>query len=71
MKTRKSFHYDALFLFLISILFLSCNFSKESKSNELWETLESVPLNPLIEAQIDEMLPKLTLKQKVGQVIQG
>ena len=30
-----------------------------------------LPLDPIIEAQIDEILPKLTLEQKVGQVIQA
>ena len=30
-----------------------------------------LPLDPAIEAKIDEILPKLTLEQKVGQVIQA
>lgn len=38
---------------------------------ESWPALTALPLNPKIEARIDEILPKLTLKQKVGQVIQG
>lgn len=36
-----------------------------------WPTIKPLPLNPEIEAQIDEILPKLTLEQKVGQVIQA
>ena len=38
---------------------------------ENWQTIKSFPLDPAIEAQIDEILPKLTLEQKVGQVIQA
>lgn len=38
---------------------------------ESWPALKALPLDPKIEARIDEILPKLTLKQKVGQVIQG
>ena len=38
---------------------------------ESWPTLRMAPLDPAIEARIDEILPKLTLEQKVGQVIQG
>ena len=71
MQTSNSMRYVALTLCVISILFLSCNPSKESNSIDLWATLEPLPLDPTIEAQIDEMLPKLTLEQKVGQVIQA
>ena len=60
--------YAALTLCVISIFFLSCN---PSQSNDLWASLEPLPLDPNIEDQIDEILPKLTLEQKVGQVIQG
>jgi len=60
--------YAALTLCVVSILFLSCN---PSQSSDLWASLESLPLDPNIEDQIDEILPKLTLEQKVGQVIQG
>lgn len=38
---------------------------------EDWPSIPSLPLDPAIEAQIDEILPKLTLEQKVGQVIQA
>ena len=68
MKTSKSMRYAALTLCVISIFFLSCN---PSQSNDLWASLEPLPLDPNIEDQIDEILPKLTLEQKVGQVIQG
>ena len=59
-----------LFLTLISFttLILSCSSFNE---NNVWTSLEPLPLDPDIEAQIDEILPKLTLEQKVGQVIQG
>ena len=39
--------------------------------NSVWTSIDPLPLDPKIEAQIDEILPKLTLEQKVGQVIQG
>lgn len=38
---------------------------------ESWPALNSPPLDPTIEARIDEILSKLTLEQKVGQVIQA
>ena len=61
MKTTKFLSYAALTLCVTSILFLSCNPSKKSKSNDLWATLEPLPLEPNIEAEIDEMLPNITL----------
>ena len=62
-----------LFITLVSIVtfttfILSCN---SSQVNNVWPTLDPLPLDPNIEAQIDEILLKLTLEQKVGQVIQG
>ena len=36
-----------------------------------WSKLKSLPLDPSIESKIDKILPKLTLEQKVGQVIQA
>ena len=38
---------------------------------EEWPSIPVIPLDPEIEAQIDEILPKLSLEQKVGQVIQA
>ncbi len=59
-----------LFLILVSFttFILGCSSFNE---NNVWTSLEPLPLDPDIEAQIDEILPKLTLEQKVGQVIQG
>ena len=62
-----------LFITLVSIVtfttfILSCN---SSQVNNVWPTLDPLPLDPNIEAQIDEILLKLTLEQKIGQVIQG
>ena len=54
-------------LFIFSTFILSCNSSQAN----VWSTLDPLPLDPEIEAQIDEILPKLTLEQKVGQVTQG
>ena len=36
-----------------------------------WKSIKPLPLDPKVEAQIDEIMPKLSLEQKVGQVIQG
>ncbi|GAB1308523.1 exo 1,3/1,4-beta-D-glucan glucohydrolase [Urechidicola sp. KH5] len=71
MHTSKSLRYVALVLSVTSILFLSCEPSKETKNVDTWAAIESLPLNPAIESKIDEILPKLTLEQKVGQVIQA
>ena len=38
---------------------------------ENWPTVETPPLQPEVEARIDEILAQLTLEQKVGQVIQA
>lgn len=45
--------------------------SKTLVNPEDWSSIKALPLNPAIEAKIDELLPKLTLEQKVGQVIQA
>ena len=66
VKLKLFITFFALFTFATFIL--SCN---SSQKNNLWSTIDPLPLDPEIEAQIDEILPKLTLEQKVGQVIQG
>ncbi|MEM7330218.1 MAG: glycoside hydrolase family 3 N-terminal domain-containing protein [Pseudomonadota bacterium] len=38
---------------------------------ENWPTVETPPLDPAIEARIDAIMAKMTLEQKVGQVIQA
>ncbi|MEL6568437.1 MAG: glycoside hydrolase family 3 N-terminal domain-containing protein [Pseudomonadota bacterium] len=40
-------------------------------NRELWPTVETPPLDPAVEARVEEILSKLTLEQKVGQVIQA
>ena len=51
------------------------NKTVEKPENEIhpedWPAIKALPLDPKIEGQIDEILPKLTLEQKVGQVIQA
>ncbi len=59
-------HHILIYSVLI-LLISSCS----NVSQDPWTTLEPLPLDPAIEAQIDEILPKLTLEQKVGQVIQA
>ena len=71
MQNTKSLSYVKLLLIVSSILFFSCNTLIESKPKDSWTTLAPLPLDPNIEAQIDEILPKLSLEQKVGQVIQA
>ena len=39
--------------------------------SENWPAVTTPPLDPVIEARIDEIMSKLTLEQKVGQVIQA
>ena len=66
----KIFHrYGALMLSASVLFLMSCNFSADQQ--DPWTTLEPLPLDPAIEAQIDDILPKLSLEQKVGQVIQA
>ncbi len=67
MKFSKFLKNGAITFFAMSII-ISCN---QNQNNGLWPDIEPLPLDPNIEAQIDKMLPKLTLEQKVGQVIQG
>jgi len=67
MKNIKFLVHFGLASFVIFIL-TGCN---QQKNNDLWPIIDPLPLSIDIESQIDEMLPKLTLEQKVGQVIQG
>ena len=59
-------HIGLAFCFIL--ILTGCN---QKKNNDLWPAIDPLPLSIDIESQIDEMLPKLTLEQKVGQVIQG
>jgi len=86
MPTFKSFTTAFLLLCSISILTIACKQEKpqliepaepvegypagQVNAND-WTNIKALPLDPAIEAQIDEILPKLSLKQKVGQVIQA
>ena len=56
-------HHILIYSVLI-LLISSCS----NVSQDPWATLEPLPLDPAIEAQIDEILPKLTPEQKVGQL---
>ena len=80
MNFMKSLLLYISVLFTVSILTVSCTEQSKSDGTELsenevhpkaWKKLKALPLDPAIEKQIDEIIPKLTLEQKVGQVIQG
>ena len=71
--------FNNLFI-ILSILILGCAQQGDPSNDEVpstaispdhWPTITPLPLDPDIEAQIDDILPKLTLEQKVGQVIQA
>ena len=64
IKFPVHFGLASFFIFILT----GCN---QQKNNDLWPIIDPLPLSIDIESQIDEMLPKLTLEQKVGQVIQG
>ena len=38
---------------------------------EMWPELKGLPLDPTVEARIDAIMEKMTLEQKVGQIIQA
>ncbi len=80
MRTTKSKFLTSLLLYTALGFVISCteqvNTTAAKKSENLvnpedWPAIKPLPLDPKIEAQIDEILPKLTLEQKVGQVIQA
>ena len=74
MLIKKSLTSFSFLVLLFSLILSSCGDNNEpttSNKTDEWQSLEALPLNPDIEAQIDEILPKLTLEQKVGQVIQA
>ncbi|MBF11381.1 MAG: 1,4-beta-D-glucan glucohydrolase [Flavobacteriaceae bacterium] len=71
MNINNYLRYFVFIYYSISILLSGCDRSKDYKKINLWNKIVPLPLDPNIEKQIDEMLPKLTLEQKVGQVIQA
>ncbi|MFS4468743.1 glycoside hydrolase family 3 N-terminal domain-containing protein [Maribacter sp. 2210JD10-5] len=81
MRLIKFLTFPIASICILFILVLGCAEKKnaspeEEKSANLvnpkdWPSIKPLPLDPVIEAQIDDILPKLTLEQKVGQVIQA
>ena len=55
----------------ILFIFLGCKSSKIPLKDYKWKIIDPLPLNADIENQISQILAKLSLEQKVGQVIQG
>jgi beta-glucosidase len=80
MQLLHFFSHRILLISVCAMLAYGCSLEKtDSKSNtdgQLvnpgdWASIKPLPLDPDIEAKIDDILPKLTLEQKVGQVIQA
>ena len=80
MRTISPLTLSVSLLCILSILILGCDQKKSRTAVEKskspinpkdWPSIKALPLDPVIEAQIDDLLPKLTLEQKVGQVIQA
>ncbi len=80
MRTVKSMILPVTLLCILCITIPSCaqqgKVANADKSGNLvnpedWPSIKPLALDPAIEAQIDALLPKLTLEQKVGQVIQA
>ncbi|MEX0288376.1 MAG: glycoside hydrolase family 3 N-terminal domain-containing protein [Flavobacteriaceae bacterium] len=80
MRIDKPLSLVVSLLFILSIMALGCGQEKSSSETEKsanlvnpedWPSIKPLPLDPEIEAKIDDLLPKLTLEQKVGQVIQA
>lgn len=80
MRLIKSISFSFLLLGVFSMFFVNCTDQKTASYSDKpeklvnpdgWASIKPLPLDPKIEAQIDEILPKLTLEQKVGQVIQA
>ncbi len=79
-KSRRYRPISSVFILFFAFLCLQCQNSTEHNTSqeqiarinpENWPEISPLPLDPAIEARIDEILPKLTLEQKVGQVIQA
>ena len=68
LKAKFKLFLTLITLFTSSIFILSCN---NYQANNVWNSIDPLPLDQDIETKIDKILPKLTLEQKVGQVIQG
>ncbi|NND08477.1 MAG: exo 1,3/1,4-beta-D-glucan glucohydrolase [Saprospiraceae bacterium] len=80
MQQLKFLPLPTSILFVCSLFMVSCGQTHDSANVAPpghsvnpgdWPAIKPLPLDPIIEAQIDELLPKLTLAQKVGQVIQA
>ncbi len=70
---RLSFFWKILIVFML-VFVASCKDNTSIEKNlfvDKWKKIKPLDLDPKVEAQIDELLPKLTLEQKVGQVIQA
>ena len=78
MQVIKSLSLSISLVCMLSLLW-GCNEQQNSNTEkstqvvnpEDWTSIKALPLDTKIEAQIDEILPKLTIEQKVGQVIQA
>lgn len=70
---RLSFFWKILIVFML-VFVASCKDETSIEKNlfvDKWKKIKPLDLDPKIEAQIDDILSKLTLEQKVGQLIQA
>ncbi len=80
MHFNKLSSFPIFVIFIFAIFSTSCSPKKpltnldssmKTINAKTWSKIPPLGLDPAIESQIDKLLPKLTLEQKVGQVIQG
>lgn len=83
MKNTQSFRLAVLSAASVSCL-MACSSAETSVSDdaaaaneaqtihpEIWPEIMTAALDPAVEARVDDLLARMTLEQKVGQVIQG
>jgi len=60
-----------LALTTLSLLLAATSASAEPASVDVWPARVAVPADPALEAQVEQLLARLTLKQKIGQMTQA
>jgi beta-glucosidase len=75
-QLRKPLAYGLLALSLLTFALAACTAGRDEAAPaaeaELWPALSSpLPADPALEARVDELLARMSLEEKVGQVVQG